>query len=307
MEKMKNKTKIIIDCDPGIDDAFAIILLVRSSLFKILAITTVAGNGTILNTFSNAQYILNYLKAEIPLYPGAPKPLFRNLVTANVQGQNAFGDVVVPKYERLAGNAVLRIKEIVSRNPGEVTVLSIGPLTNIANLISKYPQSTSLIKELVIMGGAIKVKGNKSKFAEFNFYVDPEAAQIVLRSDIKKVLIPLDVCNKVLIDISEFKNLKSPLIKSLAKSYLAGLSAYDSINKIIPYDPFAAYYLINTSAFKTRCLRFDVSTIGKRSGKVEILKGKSNTKVAFDINVARFTNDFFKILQGGDLNWLSEN
>ena len=123
-----------------------------------------------------------------------------------------------------------------------------------------------------------------------------------MRSDIKKVLIPLDVCNKVLIGISKFENLKSPLVKSLAKSYLKGLSTYDNINKIIPYDPIAAYYLINPSEFKTRYLRLDVSINGKTFGKIEISKGKPNAKVALDINAPNFIENFLKILKGGKKN-----
>jgi inosine-uridine nucleoside N-ribohydrolase len=298
---MKNKIPIIIDCDPGIDDAMAIAMLQKSNLFDIKAITTVAGNSTVKNTTNNAFYISNALRINGPIYSGASKPLRKKLVMANVQGENGFGNIRVAIKIKLTNNACLKIAGILETFPYKITILAIGPLTNIANLITFKPKTAEKIKEIIIMGGAINVKGNKSKLAEFNFFVDPDAAKIVLESNIKKVLIPLDVCNKTSLDLQKFKKVKYQFLYSLAQSYQEGLKKYDNTEKIIAYDAVAAYFLINPRAFSCKYLRLTTETANpKRFGTVIKTKSGKTTRVATNIDAVLFEKDFFKILKGGD-------
>lgn len=300
---MKNKVPIIIDCDPGIDDALAIAMLQKSNLFDIKAITTVAGNSTVRNTTNNACYISNALNINAPIYSGTSKPLRKKLTTANVQGKNGLGRMNVVNNVKLTNNAYQETARILEKSPSKVTILAIGPLTNIANLITKKSKSVEKIKEIIIMGGAINVKGNKSKLAEFNFFVDPIAAKIVLESNIKKVLVPLDVCNKTSLNLQKFKNIKDRFLYGLAQSYLKGLRKYDNIGKIIAYDAVAAYFLIKSQAFSCKYLCVKVETAGsEKSGMVIKTKDTKATKVAFDIDTTLFEKDFFKILRGGDIN-----
>lgn len=298
---MKNKQKIIIDCDPGIDDALALALVFGAGFFNVRQVTVVAGNSTIVNTSANARFILEKIGASgVPVYSGEAKPLARNLVVANVHGKAGLGNFVAPRIDKLSGNAVLQMQDEIYRNPGEITILTLGPLTNIAQLLLKYPKVFPLIGNILIMGGAVYTPGNKTRFAEFNFFVDPEAAQIVLRANIKKVLISLNVCNKTGFDISDFGQLKSMFIRDLVKSYQSALKTYENIDKIIMYDAVAAYFLISPIAFTTKSLRLSVETRGAKSGQVLILNGKPNVNVAMDINANRFKKDFLKILKGGE-------
>ncbi len=294
-KNMKNKVPIIIDCDPGIDDAMAIAMLQKSNLFEIRAITTVSGNSSVKNTTNNALYISNLLNIKAPIYSGASKPLKKPLVTASVQGKNGLGKVSIVNNAKLTKNACQETARILETSPGKITILAIGPLTNIAKLIAKKPKVSEKIKEIVIMGGTINVKGNKSKLAEFNFFVDPDAAKIVLESNIKKVLVPLDVCNKTSLDLQKFARLKNSFLYDLARSYSEGLKKYENIEKIIAYDAVAAYFLINPRAFQTKYL----CLTAKKSGAISKSNGRKTTNITTAINAELFERDFFKILKGG--------
>jgi inosine-uridine nucleoside N-ribohydrolase len=202
------KRKIIVDTDPGHDDALALMFLERSRLFDICAISTVAGNSIIQNTTNNARYILDLLNSRIPLFSGAAFPLKRELIQASVHGENGLAGTVIKKQEPLSGNAPDKIIEIVKENPNQITVLALGPLTNLARAFQKDPSIIPLIQAVVIMGGAIAVPGNKNRVAEFNIFVDPDAADIVFRSKTQKTLIPLDACNHIFLSLEDFDMLK---------------------------------------------------------------------------------------------------
>ena len=195
------KRKIIIDTDPGHDDTLAIMLIEKSRLFDILAITTVAGNSTVQNTTNNARYILDLLGSHTPLFSGAASPIKRELTQANVHGESGLAGATIKKQEPLSGNASDKIIEIVKKNPNQITILTLAPLTNLAQAFQKDPSIIPLIQSVVIMGGAIAVPGNKNRVAEFNIFVDPDAADIVFRSKTQKTLIPLDVCNHVFLSL----------------------------------------------------------------------------------------------------------
>ncbi len=305
--KIMNKEKIIIDTDPGQDDALAIMILEKSELFDIRAITTVAGNSSIENVTNNARYILDLIGSSTPLFSGASSPLKRELIQANVHGEGGLGGVDIKKKEPLSGDAVERIIETVKQNPREVTVLALGPLTNVAKAIKRDPTITSDIKRIVVMGGAITAPGNKSRVAEFNIFVDPEAAEIVFETETEKILVPLDVCNDVFLEMKDFEKLKGSdlyeTLKAMMDCYIEGILKFEKIKKAIMYDPLTAYYLINPDSFETKETDVRIETKGeltrgmtvaeRRTGK----EGEYNVRVATQASRKSFTKDFFKILK----------
>jgi inosine-uridine nucleoside N-ribohydrolase len=195
-------TRIIIDTDPGVDDALALLLAMRSPEVSIEAITPVAGNVPLDLTLPNALRMVEVAgRTSIPVAPGARGPLVRHLVTATyAHGRNGLNGAVFPtpttQPSRL--NAPEMIRQVVTRYPHQVTIVGIGPLTNVATALRAYPDLASLIPRIVIMGGSLS-GGNITPAAEFNVYVDPEAAQIVFQAGIPMVMVGLDVTRKAIL------------------------------------------------------------------------------------------------------------
>ncbi|TDH38080.1 nucleoside hydrolase [Pseudohoeflea suaedae] len=195
--------KIIIDTDPGQDDAGAIMLAAASPELEVLALTAVAGNVPLELTKRNARLILDICgRSDIPVYAGAEKPLKRDLVTAEeVHGKTGIDGVEIyePPVPLADGHAVDFIIEAIRDNEkGAITLCPLGPLTNIAMALQKAPDIAGRIGEIVLMGGGFFEGGNITPAAEFNIYVDPEAAEIVFASGIKITMMPLDVTHKAL-------------------------------------------------------------------------------------------------------------
>lgn len=195
---MTEKIKVIMDCDPGIDDALAMAYVAASQdVLELLAITSVSGNQSIEKVTRNALDLAEFYGLDVPVAEGAHEPLVREPQFAGeVHGSTGLGNCVLPKAERQLEkeNAVLFLHKILSGLPkGEQAVLvPTGPLTNIALLLKTFPEIKSRIREIVFMGGAAK-GGNVTPAAEFNIYADPEAAQIVCKSGVPLVMCGLDV------------------------------------------------------------------------------------------------------------------
>lgn len=193
------KKPVIIDCDPGYDDALALVLALGSEELDIRAITAVAGNVPLERTYKNAVRICHYFGKSIRIGCGAEKPLIRQRDTggekvhspSGLGGVNIPEDVSMPEQE----NAIEVIKSELEKSDEKVTLLPIGPLTNIAMFLSQYPELKSKIEEIVIMGGAAR-EGNCTASAEFNIYADAEAARMVFESGVPIVMAGLDVTNK---------------------------------------------------------------------------------------------------------------
>lgn len=199
---MASKRKIIVDCDPGIDDAFALALAAANlETFDVLGITTVSGNLPIEQTTENALRLsVFYGMKDIPVAVGAGVPLVRTPLTAvAVHGVNGLGNVDIPETDKapVSGNAVTFMKELIDALPeGEkVTIVPTGPCTNIALLLRVFPEVKERIEEIVLMGGAA-IGGNITMSGEFNIYEDPEAAAIVFDSGLPIVMCGLDVTGK---------------------------------------------------------------------------------------------------------------
>jgi inosine-uridine nucleoside N-ribohydrolase len=193
------RSRVIIDTDPGVDDALALLLALRSPELKIEALTPVAGNVPLALTLPNTLRMVEIAgRPEIPVAAGAKAPLFRRLVTATyAHGENGLGGAVFPepKLKPINVPAAEVIRQVVRKYPHEVTLITIGPMTNVAAALDADPELATLVKGLVMMGGSLS-GGNITPAAEFNVYVDPEAAKIVFQSGIPITMVGLDVTRK---------------------------------------------------------------------------------------------------------------
>jgi len=222
--------RIIIDTDPGVDDALAFLLALASPGIQLEALTTTQGNVTLETATRNALSILELANAShIPVAAGSMLPLVQPLrASAYVHGESGIGNskLPAPKNKPLEGHAVDYLISRVLAEPGELSIFPIGPLTNIAMAIRKEPKFAKAVKELVIMGGAIQENGNITPLAEFNIFVDPHAAHIVFHAGIPITLIPLDVTHKCLLKqehINRLLKIKSPIslfIKEAVEVYM---------------------------------------------------------------------------------------
>lgn len=245
-------TKIIIDCDPGVDDAVALLLALASPELELVGVTTVAGNLPLAKVHQNAKQILALAsRQDVPVAKGSNRPLMSHAGSINdVHGDNGVGGVVLPASNATDSDkhAVDFLVDAVMSNPGEITLCPIGPLTNIALAIIKEPALVDNVKDIVLMGGAAFSRGNITPAAEFNFYVDPHAAHIVFDSAHHITMHGLDVTRKADIraGLCERLDTGGPVAKAAAamsRSY----AAHD------PYlhDPCAIAYLLDPTLFTT--------------------------------------------------------
>ena len=191
--------KVVIDTDPGTDDAIALVAALNSPRLDILGLTTVGGNARLSHTTRNALRILEFMgRQDIPVYPGSSRPLKGRFEYA--YGFHGPGGLTVrlplPKTEAQAGSAVDFIIESARANRRDLTLIALGPLTNVAKALKREPRIVEWLHEIVVMGGALDVPGNVTPHAEFNIFDDPEAAKLVFDSAASIRLIGLDVCRK---------------------------------------------------------------------------------------------------------------
>ena len=193
---------LILDCDPGHDDAIAMLLASRAEGIRLLGVTTVAGNSYVENTTINARKVLDYADVtDVPVYQGAGKPMMHELYRltgAIIHGEDGLGGpkIPAPVTPIAKGHAVDFLINTLRAHPGKVTLVAVGPLTNIAMMVVQAPDVLDKVEKLVIMGGAIRDPGNITSAAEFNIYVDPEAAKIVFASGMNIYLNTLDISMK---------------------------------------------------------------------------------------------------------------
>ncbi|MDC7241420.1 MAG: nucleoside hydrolase, partial [Spirochaetales bacterium] len=225
--------KVVIDCDPGIDDAMALLMAFASDEIDVLGITAVSGNVPVENTAENALALTELAGQDIEVAAGACKPLSKAPHHAyHVHGDNGLGGVSLPAKGKLSSStAVELLIDRIKAHPGEIEIIALGPLTNIALLLKDYPEAVGQIKKIIIMGGALK-GGNATDFAEFNIYADPHAADIVFTSGVPVDMYGLDATNRVLLSPEEVKGLASmggKVLTPLAKMLDFYLSFYKSV------------------------------------------------------------------------------
>ena len=269
---MTTPRKIIIDTDPGQDDAVAILLALSSPEdIEVIGITAVAGNVPLPLTHKNARIICELAgKTDIPVYEGCDRPLAHTLVTAeHVHGKTGLDgpNLPDPTMALTEGHAVDYIIDTLRNAPaGTITLCPLGPLTNIATAFEKAPDIIDKVQEIVLMGGAYFEVGNITPAAEFNIYVDPEAADIVFKSGAPIVVMPLDVTHKVLVTKARndaFRDIGTPVGEAVAKmtEFFERFDKEKYGSEGAPlHDPCVTAYLIQPDLFKGRFVNVEIET-----------------------------------------------
>lgn len=301
---------IVIDCDPGHDDALAIMTAYAySEIFDILGISTIGGNQTLEKVTNNAKNILSFIGAEIPLAKGQEGPLVKALETAG----EAHGDSGMDgpyfsgtEYPVASENAVEFLYGKIMGCPEKVTVVALAPLTNVALLVKVHPDVKDKIDCISLMGGGIS-HGNCTENAEFNIYVDPEAAHIVYHSGIPIVMSGLDVTEKAVITEKEILTLKnkgrvSHLVYELLSFYHESGKQFGFVDSPL-HDLCAVQYLLSPEIFKGTNRYVDVvtdegSARGQTFADMRVLpKHHPNTLVLTEVDVKQFVNNLMKGLE----------
>lgn len=266
---------VILDCDPGHDDAIALILALASPELKVLAVTTSAGNQTPDKTLNNALRILTLLgRDDIPVAAGAPKPLARELIIAdNVHGESGLDGPKLPDpaFAPQAMTGLELMARCLRESAEPVTLVPTGPLTNIALLLAAHPELKPKIARIVLMGGAAGA-GNWTPAAEFNIYVDPEAADMVFKSGIPITMCGLDVTHEAQVmdeDIERVRAITNPVAQCVA-----GLLDFFMIYHRDPkwgftgaplHDPCTIAWLLAPELFHGVECRVDIETSGEHT------------------------------------------
>ncbi|NWF64157.1 MAG: nucleoside hydrolase [Chloroflexi bacterium] len=306
------KTRIILDTDPGADDALAILLMLASPEIQLEAITTVHGNVTIDKTTRNALALLEFLDAKnIPAAQGCSLPLVKPPHQPKgemVHGSSGMGRANLPEptLKPIETHAVDHLIERFLAEPKELTLFAIGPLTNVALAIRKEPKFAQAVKELVIMGGAIRSGGNVTPLAEFNISEDPHAAHIVFNSGIPITLIPLDATYKCLLtsaDIERLNKIDSPIarfVRDVTADYMAFYLKYEGFAGCALHDPLTAATVIAPEllSIEQHYVNVDISG-GVSTGKtyadfMKAAKKPANMKVALDVKGREFVDMFLR-------------
>lgn len=310
MKSPMDKKRIIIDTDPGIDDSLAILLAVASPELQIEGLTVVSGNCTLENGLINALSLLELAgRPDIPVFGGAVRPLIQPLLIASeTHGERGIGyaSLPAPVLKPSSQHAVEFIIEKVSAHPGEVSLVCIGPLTNLALALRLSPQITEMIPEVIVMGGAIRHAGNTTALAEFNTYCDPHAAHIVFHSGLPIMLVPLDVTyqvNLTRVDVQRLLEISSPVstfIADATRFYMEFHDEYQKIDGCIINDPLALALTIAPHFVITEELFVDVDLSGGVSmGKTfadfyRISQNPPNIDVALTVQAREFIEFFME-------------
>lgn len=296
---MKN---IILDCDPGHDDAIAILLAGQKKYFNLLGITTVSGNQTIEKTTQNAINLVNFLKIDVPIAMGSSEPLVRERqICSEIHGESGLDGFTFPKYlqKPIDKNAAELIIELTSNNDN-VTIIATGPITNVALALKMKPAIKKHIDEIIFMGGSL-TNGNVSPAAEFNILCDPEATHIVLSSGIPVKMVGLNVTRMVLVNKQVVERMKS--IGNKASDLFTKLMMVFNANQAKTFnnfiggplhDPVTIASLIDDSLVEWKDCNVTIdlshgSSYGRTNCDIfDYLKLPHNCKVAMNINVDRF-------------------
>jgi inosine-uridine nucleoside N-ribohydrolase len=304
--------RIIIDTDPGVDDALTFLLALASPEIKLEALTISHGNVPLEIATRNALAILELAHAShIPVAAGSMVPLVQPLCTsADVHGESGIGNsqLPTPRAKPVPRHAVDYLIEKILVEPNEVSIFAIAPLTNIALAIRKEPKFAKSVKEMVIMGGAIKEAGNMSPLAEFNIFVDPHAAHIVFHSGIPITLVPLDVTHQCVMEqkhIDRLMKINSPIsrfIRDALQVYLKSALELGYQGSSL-HDPLTLATILAPELLTLKEYYVDVDISGGVSmGKTyadifKITKKPVNMKVAMDVRGDDFVELFLQRME----------
>lgn len=294
---MAAKHAIVIDTDPGIDDALAIFLACASPELEIRAITTVAGNVGINRTTRNALQLIELAgRAGIPVYRGADRPIHGTWSTIeDIHGQNGLGGVELPAAKRAeAGPAVDALVALLSdAGPNSITMVLIGPQTNLALALQRKPAIAGAIREIAVMGGSLDpVGGNVTRFAEFNIHVDPRAADIVLKAGRPMIWAPLEVARQASVDplwLDLLRAVSRPCTLAVADMLDFYIRSFNRRGAAL-YDPLTILALLSPDLFELRraALEIDASE-AETAGQTRfgVGEGDGRIRVAVSCNADR--------------------
>ncbi|MFC7393774.1 nucleoside hydrolase [Scopulibacillus cellulosilyticus] len=300
---MKN---VILDVDTGIDDALALSYAVHSPELNILGVTTTFGNISASEATRNTLQLLKVLGAEdIPVYQGVNQTFAGHEPAdkaTSIHGENGIGDAQLPAADKKAEDMIAHdfIISSVHKYPNDITIITTGTQGNLARAIQKDPQIVHLVKDVILMGGAVTVPGNITPYAEANIYHDPEAAQFTFQSGIPMTFVGLDVTMKTLLKrtvLDEWREKDTLLSRSLADMCDFYMDAYarnnPELNGCALHDPLTVGIAIDPSFVKTKTMSVNVKTEGAEKGQtVGIENPEGNIKVCLEVDVDRFVEHF---------------
>jgi inosine-uridine nucleoside N-ribohydrolase len=303
-------TRVILDCDPGHDDAIAILLALASPELDLLGVTTVAGNQTLAKTTANALRVLEFAGCGgVPFAAGAERPLVRApAVAAHVHGETGLDgpELPPPRGAPIASHAVSFIAEAIRAHAGRVTLIPTGPLTNVALLLALEPDARP--ERIVLMGGAVG-EGNRTPAAEFNIWSDPEAARRVFESGIDLTMVGLDVTHRALLSAADGEELRrSGRTGRLAAELLDFYGrfhrrSYPELDGSPLHDPVAVAQVVWPSLLELRPARVEVDCAwGEGRGRTNVHwrgredSAETNARVAFGIDGRRFASSLIERL-----------
>jgi purine nucleosidase len=304
--------KVVIDCDVGVDDALALILAFHSPELDVRAVTGVNGNVPLERVFENIQKVLSLIqpKNKPLIAKGADRPLKgKPLYAHSVHGQDGLGGAKIDLdegkqwWQFYAGPADELITKMARQYPDEMTLIAIGPLTNLALAIQKDPEGMRKLKEVVIMGGAVRTGGNITSYSEFNIFSDPLAARRVFSSKLSITLVPLDVTHQVSLTSQWMEQKVIPISNSFSK-FAIEATGYDCTlhqfrNKEIVHlhDPLAVGVVTHPNLVKKQKLSLTVETQeGEYFGKIVEGLGGSDIDVCLAVDAKRFLELFLSRL-----------
>jgi purine nucleosidase len=306
---MSEKRRIIIDTDPGQDDAVAILLALGSPELEVVGITAVAGNVPLRLTEKNARKICELAgRPDIKVYSGAIRPLMRHLVTAEeVHGKTGLNgpDLPEPKMKLQNEHAVdFIVRTLMEEESGTITLCPLGPLTNIALALIREPKIAPRIKEIVLMGGGFFEGGNVTPAAEFNIYVDPHAADVVMHSGAPIVMMPLDVTHKALTSAKRTEAIRAlgTRVGEATAQMLEFFERFDEEKYGTDggplHDPCVIAYLLKPELFKGRTCNVTVETTSELTMGMTVIDWWGVTKRPKNALVMRYidADGFFTLL-----------
>ena len=298
---LEKKIPVWLDTDPGVDDAMAMALLFAIEDYDVKGVSAVAGNVELPKTFQNARDLVAFFgRKDVPVYPGAARPLFREPRTCYfIHGQNGLGDVPLPVSDAPVEKkpAWDALYEAAKAAEGELTLIAVGPLTNVALALGKYGTLSKLLKRIVIMGGSATY-GNATPAAEANIFCDPEAASTVFQSGVPIVMCGLDMTLKTVMSPAELDDMGAlnPTAKFLRDAAQHGLSYSQAhgIDGMALHDPTAVLYPLYPELFSGEEAGVAVETKGTVTyGKTvtDLFSDKQfpfkNALVMLDVNKAK--------------------
>ncbi len=301
---MNKRKKILIDCDPGHDDMMAIMLASASDEVDLAGVTTVAGNQTGDKTFRNACQVLTLIGEDVPVARGADKPLLRELVTApRFHGQTGLDGADLPPsgIEALDMHASDFIIMTLRKSREKMVLVPTGPLTNVALALIKAPEITEKIERIVLMGGGMR-DSNVTPAAEFNIYVDPEAAKVVFGAGVPLTMVGLDVTNRAIMTPDDIENLNHPggkvsdVIVPLLQFFAKANRDIFGLQGAPLHDALAVASVIHPEVIQTKHCRVDVETAGELTRGMTVVDiygvtGKEpNADVALELDNTLFVS-----------------